>query len=248
MIKDYSVYEMSVREKAIFCFFGYVAIAAAVHLFYNSIFLSLLSGLSVVKLVPYGEKKLADRRMNVLNGQFKDMLYALSSSVASGRQMVEALIEAEEELSAMYGKDELIMKELRHMRISMMQNKESDKTLLKDFAARSKSEDINDFVNVYVICRSMGGDLERIITHTTEILTDKMAIDREIRALTAQKKVEGRIISLMPFLMLLMMNLFSYSYVEPLYTTAAGRILMTAALAATVWGIYLMEKISDVQI
>ena len=109
-------------------------------------------------------------------------------------------------------------------------------------------EYINDFVNVYVICRSMGGDLERIITHTTEILTDKMAIDREIRALTAQKKVEGRIISLMPFLMLLMMNLFSYSYVEPLYTTAAGRILMTAALAATVWGIYLMEKISDVQI
>ena len=162
--------------------------------------------------------------------------------------MGEALIEAEEELSAMYGKDELIMKELRHMRISMIQNKESDKTLLKDFAARSKNEDINDFVNVYVICRSMGGDLERIITHTTEILTDKMAIDREIRALTAQKKVEGRIISLMPFLMLLMMNLFSYSYVEPLYTTAAGRILMTAALAATVWGIYLMEKISDVQI
>ena len=102
--------------------------------------------------------------------------------------MGEALIEAEEELSAMYGKDELIMKELRHMRISMIQNKESDKTLLKDFAARSKNEDINDFVNVYVICRSMGGDLERIITHTTEILTDKMAIDREIRALTAQKR------------------------------------------------------------
>ncbi len=72
----------------------------------------------------------------------------------------------------------------------MIQNKESDKTLLKDFASRSRSEDINDFVNVYVICRSIGGDLEKIITHTTEILTDKMAIDREIKALTAQKKVE----------------------------------------------------------
>ena len=29
-------------------------------------------------------------------------------------------------------------------------------------------EYINDFVNVYVICRSMGGDLERIITHTID--------------------------------------------------------------------------------
>ncbi len=248
MIKDYSVYEMSVREKFVFCVGGYAVIAAAIYLFYNSVILSLLSGVSIIRLIPYGEKKLAARRMESLNDQFKDMLYALSSSVAAGRQMGEALIEAEEELSAMYGKDELIMRELRHMRISMIQNKESDKTLLKDFASRSRSEDINDFVNVYVICRSMGGDLEKIITHTTEILTDKMAIDREIKALTAQKKVEGRMISLMPFLMLMMMNVFSYSYVEPLYITAAGRILMTAALAATVCGIYLMEKISDVQI
>ena len=248
MIKDYSVYELSRKEKIVFCSAGYAAIAVAVYLFYNSLMLSLLTGALVVKLIPYAESRLAAKRMDVLNEQFKDMLYSLSASVASGRQMGEALIEAEEELSAMYGRDELIMVELRHMKISMLRNRESDKVLLKDFASRSGSEDIRDFVNVYVICRSMGGDLEKIISHTTEILTEKMAIDREIRAITAQKKVEGRIISTMPFLMLLMLNLLSYSYIEPLYTTVAGRILMTAALAATVYGIYLMEKLSDVRV
>ncbi len=248
MIRDYSVYELSLKEKLFFFCAGYAAIAAAVYLFYNSAALSLVSGILVVRLIPYVKRRMAARRMDVLKEQFKDMLYSLSASVASGRQMGEALIEAEEDLSSMYDKDDLIMRELRHMKVSMIQNKESDKALLKDFAARSKNDDINDFVNVYVICRSMGGDLEKIISHTTEILTDKMSIEREIRAITAQKKTEGRIISAMPFLMLLMLNIFSYSYIEPLYTTLAGRLLMTAALAAAAFGIYLMEKISDVRI
>lgn len=248
MIRDYSVYELSRKEKVIFYSAGYMCIFTAVYLFYRSILISLLSGVLIHWMMPFVRKRMAAKRMEVLNMQFKDLLYSLSASVASGRQMEEALIEAEEELSVMYGKGEPIMKELRHMKISMVENRESDKTLLKDFASRSKSEDINNFVQVYITCRNMGGNLEKIIGHTTEILTDKMNIDREIRAITSQKKTEGRIISVMPLLMLLMLNIFSYSYIEPLYTTVAGRMVMTAALAATAYGMYLMEKISDVRI
>lgn len=248
MIRDYSVYELSKKERLFFYWVGYVCIFVVVYLFYRSIVLSVLSGVLVYWMMPYVRERLASRRMDVLNMQFKDMLYSLSASVASGRQMEEALIGAEEDLSVMYGADEPIMKELRHMRISMTENRESDKVLLSDFAFRSKSEDINNFVQVYITCRNMGGNLEKIIGHTTEILTDKMNIDREIKAITSQKKVEGRIISIMPLLMLLMLNIFSYSYISPLYTTLAGRVIMTAALAATFYGMYLMEKISKIRI
>ena len=63
------------------------------------------------------------------------------------------------------------MKELKHMRISILENKESDKPLLKDFAEPTKCEDINDFVQVYVTCRNMGGDIEKMIEQTSEVLT-----------------------------------------------------------------------------
>ena len=94
----------------------------------------------------------------------------------------------------------------------------------------------------------MGGDLAKIIEHATNVITDKMTIEREIRVITNQKKMEGRLISLMPFVMLLAMNFLSYSYVEPLYTTIAGRIIMTAALVTIGAGIYLMEKLSSVEV
>lgn len=248
MIRDYSVYELSRKEQLFFYSVGYICIFTVVYLFYRSMILSVLSGILVHWGMPYVKERMAVRRMNILNVQFKDMLYSLSASVASGRQMEEALIVAEEDLALMYGEDQPIMKELRHMRVSMIQNKESDKVLLKDFAFRSKSEDINNFVQVYVACRNMGGNLEKIIGHTTEILTDKMNIDREIKAITSQKKVEGRIISLIPLIMLLILNLFSYSYIAPLYTSITGRMIMTAALAVIFYGVYLMEKISEIEV
>lgn len=248
MIRDYSVYELSKREKAVFYGMGYVCIFAVVYLFYHSLLLSIVSGVLVHFFVPCLKKYLAEKRGNTLNLQFKDMLYSLSASVAAGRQMEEAIVEAEENLSVMYGGTEPIMRELRYMKVNIVENKENDKLLLKDFAFRSKSEDIDNFVQVYITCRNMGGDLEKIIEHTTEILTDKMNIEREIKTITAQKKMEGRLISLMPFAMLLMMNIFSYSYIAPLYETAVGRVIMTGALGAMAGGIYIMEKLSEIEI
>ena len=248
MRTDYSVYELSKRERLGFCLAGYVCISVTVYLFYHSVMLAALSGALIHWGVPYFAKYLADKRKNALALQFKDLLYSLSASVAAGRQMEDALIEAEGNLSVSYDKDEPIMKELRHIRIAITENKESDKLLLRDFAFRSKSEDINNFVRVYITCRNMGGNLGKIIAHTTEVLNDKMSIEREIKTLTAQKKTEGRIISIMPLLMLLLLNVFSYSYIAPLYTSFAGRIIMTAALAAICCGIYLMEKISEIQV
>lgn len=248
MIKDYSVYELSRKEKIIFYLGGYICIFIVVYLFFHSLLLSGLSFALMFYFSPFINKYLVQKRMDSLNMQFKDMLYSLASSVAAGRQMEQAIIEAEENLSNLYDRNEPIMMELRYMKKSITENKESSKFLLKDFAKRSKNEDINNFVQVYVTCRDMGGNLEKIIEHTTEILTDKINIDREIKAITAQKKTEARIISMMPIAMLLALNIASYSYISPLYETAAGRFIMAGALAATIYGMYLMEKISDIKI
>ena len=248
MIYDYSIYELSQKEKTAFYLVGYCCIALTVFLFYHSLILSVASGVLIKFVQPFYEKFMARKRMQELELQFKDMLYCISASVAAGRQMQEALVEAEENMSVMYDAGKPIMVELSHMRKCILENNESDKTLLEDFARRTKSEDVNNFVQVYVTCRSMGGDLEKNIARTSTILTDKMNIEREIRALTAQKKLEGRIIALMPLAMLLSLNIVSQTYISPLYTTLTGRLVMTGCLAMAVYGIWLMEKFSTIEL
>ncbi len=248
MIYDYSKYEMNETEIIIFYAAGYCCIAMIVFLFYHSVILSLLSGILIRYVRPFYEEFMVRRRMQDLAVQFKDMLYCISASIASGRQMAEAIIEAEENMSVMYAQDTPIMAELTHMRKCILENNESDKVLLEDFARRTKSEDINNFVQVYATCRNMGGDMEKIISRTSNILTDKMNIEREIKAITAQKKLEGRIIALMPLAMLLSLNLVSGSYIAPLYETILGRVIMTGCLLACAYSVWLMEKISTVEL
>lgn len=248
IIRDYSIYTMSQREKVLFFCGGFACISIVVYLFYHSFIAALIAGTAVFKLTPLYCSFMVQRRMNTLDIQFRDLLTSLSASVAAGRHMADAICEASENLALMYGSDEPIMVELKHMKRSICENNESDKVLLADFAERTGNEDINNFVQVYSTCRSLGGDTEKIIARTSEILTDKMNIEREIRAITAQKKLEGRIISLMPLIMLLMLNIVSPAYISPLYSTLMGRLLMTGCLVASVYGIRLMERIVTVDL
>ncbi len=248
MISDYSVYELSKKERAVFCSIGYSCIFAGTFLFYRCVPVSALSGALVILLLPRCASELAQRRREDLNRQFRDLLYSLSSSIAAGRQMREALFEAEETLAILYPPQAPIMEELRHMNKSMKENNESDRRLLADLADRSGCEDIRSFVQVYLTCRNMGGDLEQIIAHTSNIIVQKMEINGQIQALTAQKKTEGRMISLMPFAMLLGLNLLSPAYVQVLYHGLAGRMIMTGCLGGVIFGILLMERFSDVSI
>ena len=79
MIKDYTKYELTGREKRIFYFAGYGTVFFVVYLFYHSILLSH-QGCLVYFLQPLVERQLAERRMNLLTVQFKDLLYSLSAS------------------------------------------------------------------------------------------------------------------------------------------------------------------------
>ena len=246
MAHDYSDYELSRRELILFSLVGYGCIFGIVYLFFRSIVVSAAAGILIRFCLPRYRQRRADRERKTLNMQFKDMLYSLSSSVAAGRQMEEAILEAGENLAAIYPPDAPISRELSHMKRGIEENNENDRSLLADFARRSGCEDINSFVQVYLTCRSMGGDLERIIIHTAKIMTDKMEINEQIAVLTAQKKLEGRIISVMPLVMLAALNLISPSYISPLYTTVAGRGIMALCLVGTAAGVWLMEKMTDV--
>ncbi|MDO5490908.1 MAG: type II secretion system F family protein [Bacillota bacterium] len=246
-IDDYRNYELSRRQLFIFCSAGYGVLFGVIWLFFHSLLLSLLSGALIWRFLPACCRHLARRRRRELLRQFRNLLYSLSSSVAAGRQMEEAILEAEESLSFLYGEDTPLMTELRHMGRSIRENNENDRRLLTDFARRSGCEDINSFVQVYLTCRSMGGDLARIIAHTSEVMAERMEIEEQIAVLTAQKKLEGRIISLMPLAMLLMLNLLSPSYIDVLYTTPAGHILMALCLGGIAAGVVWMEKLTDVE-
>lgn len=245
---DYSEYRLSGKETITFLVAGYMVTFTVIFLFYHSIAFSLAGGiLPYFALRNYRQWK-AEKRRTLLTIQFKDLLYSLSASIAANFQISEALANGLESLRMLYDESTPLISELKYMVKNISENRESDIQIFLDFAKRSHCEDIDNFVQVYMTCRTMGGNLEKVIKSTTEIIVDKINIESEIRTLTAQKKFEGKIISMMPFAILLLLNLFSPDYLEPLYTTLTGRIVMTAALGGLVFAFFLTERLTAIEV
>jgi len=128
------------------------------------------------------------------------------------------------------------------------ESRASEDQLIKDFAYRSGIEEIINFADVYAICRTTGADVGQVVLKASEILVDKMSIVKEIKTITAQKKFEARIISLMPFVLIIFLNFVSPVYLTCMYQTLAGRLIMTIALAGIAISYYIMNIITEVEL
>lgn len=239
----YSDYTLSQQEKIKFFFFCGMGLIAISYLFYHSIILSLFfSGFAFAGLQPY-RSYLADKRRKELKEQFRDVLYSLSASISAGRQMPEALYEAEQSLRLIYGGDALIVLELADMVKRLREYREAEEEILKEFALRTCIEDISDFIDIYLTCRQTGGDMIRVLTKASEIIMDKITIEKEIRTITIQKQFEAKILTTIPFFILLILQIFSPDYLCVMYEGLQGRILMTFAMigigAAYFWSMKL---------
>jgi len=229
-----------------FCI-GYAIFFLIGQIFYaNSVF-SGVCGLMIFLLVDKYKEHIKAKRIRILRNQFCDLLYSLSASIATGRQLSGALQEAYKDLGYVYQPNTPMMEELRYMTKSIADNRESEESLLAGFAQRTEVVDIRNFVDVYLSCRVTGGDMNQVISNASQILLEKMAIEREIKVMTSQKQFEGKIISAMPVLVIVFLNLVSPDYLENLYMTLAGRVIMTVALIGIATAYFLTEKITNIE-
>ena len=218
------------------------------YIFYHSVPVSLFSGILIPVCLRYYAAEMAEKRRDLLALQFRDFLYSLSASFSAGRYMRDALCEARDNLRLMYDEGSPMLMEISDMLNKIDGSREPEEEVLKDFARRSSVSDIQSFVDTYLISRKTGGDINGVITKASGMLIEKIGIEREIKVLTSQKRFEGKIISAMPVAVILFLNVVSPAYIEPLYTSLTGRVIMTAALAGIVVSYYMTMKLTRIQV
>lgn len=227
------------------CLFQIVVIAI---IFYKSIW-AVAFGLFVLPIwVKLRLSRLISEQKTELTHQFRDMLYSVSASVSAGRHLPEALFAARENMKLIYGDQGLIVQELNTIVKGLYESKESEEQVLMSFAKRTGIEDIEDFVEIYLTCRSTGGDLEGIIIKTANVIMEKITIQREIQMLTAQKKFEGKLLMALPFIVIGFLELSSPEYLSVMYETIQGRIMMTAALIGICLAYVISSKVTAIDI
>ena len=156
--------------------------------------------------------------------------------------------EAVEALEGIYRGRCALSERLEYMLRQIRDTGDTDISVWEEFATRTNVAEIEEFTQVFRVCRDTGGDLIKAADRAASIITDKINIENEIRAMSAQKKTEGKLITVMPVVLILFLSVVSPEYIEPLYGTTAGRIVMTAVIIIMVFAYVLVERITAIEV
>ena len=113
---------------------------------------------------------------------------------------------------------------------------------------RSGIEEIQSFSRYLRVAKRSGGELVSIMNRTADSIRDKIQLHEEIRTMTASRQFEQKIMNLLPFLIILYIDITSPGFFDLMYTTAIGQILMTGCLAVYVLAIWLAARMLDIKL
>ena len=245
-ITDYRIYLLTETEKRLAAGAMVLALLAIGLIYFKSPLPVLLLPLFLKRGWSIYAASCRRKRQKTLLREFRDFLFSLSASFATGRHMTEAMKEAELALGNIYGETGLMSREIRYMLKAIEETGQSDQKVFSDFAGRTGLEDIQLLAEVYSACRETGGNMAAAVNKAAALLTEKINIEMEIQTMLSQKKLEGTIIAVMPGVMILFLLWMSPEYLSPMYDTMAGRLLMVLALGLNGFAYFWMEKMTDV--
>ena len=245
---DYDTYVMPLKEKLLCIFMACTAIFATGYIFYRSILLSLLLTPFALLYPGFRTKEIIKKRKNELNLQFREALYSLSSSLSAGKSIETAIKGSLKELSIQYpNNDTYILIELEQISRRIEMN-ETIEEALADFAARSHLEDIINFSDVFAICKRTGGNLVQVVKNTAEIISEKIDIRQEINLMLMEKRLEHKVLNLMPVLIVLLLSASAEEFMAPVFSEPLGRVAMTFSLVLFGAAYFVSKKIMDIEV
>ena len=241
----YDYYYMTLAEKLLYSLLGAVGAGAVGFIFYRSLLISVLFTPLGLLFAGYMNKTLIARRKRQLMLQFKDMLYSLSSAVGSIENAVEITWRDMQQQYGTEGVDIVQELELMVSKLAINQNIEE---VFADFGLRSGLEDIQNFANIFEISKRTGGNLVDIIRKTSATITEKIDVKLEMDTLLSGKKMEQKVLTVIPIVMVLILTEATGGFMDVIFTTMAGRITATITLVMIAVGYFWSKKITDIDI
>ena len=244
---DYKRYRLSKKEAAIVILESIAISVLISKLFFDSFWgMTASPAILLIMWKKTIEQKLEERNKKVAM-EFQTMLKNVSSSLLAGLSLENAFVEAEKELKQMYGEKSYMFLELQNINKKVGMNIPLEEPL-EDLAERTGIEDIYNFIDILSFAKRAGGNFVEIIDNTINKMWAKYETAREIDVAISAKKLEQKVMSVIPVVLLAYMKLTSAEYMSVLYGNVAGVLFMTVCLLAYGGAIYLAGKILQIKV
>ncbi len=204
---------------------------------FSPILLGILGGLAPIMYLRGKRFK----RLQRFTEQFPDALDMISRSLKAGHSFTAAM--------------QLVASEMADPVSSLFKTAYDEQALgvstreaIANMTERMDSTDLKFFVMAINIHREVGGNLGEVLERLAKTIRERITIRRQVRVYTAQARLSGYILAVVPIFLAIVFYYMSPGYIEELFDAEVGRYAIVAAIAAQVTGFLVIRKIVNIRI
>lgn len=181
------------------------------------------------------------RHKQKFNSQLLDTIMILASCLKGGLSLLQALEVLIEEVPAPMSQEIGLVVRENKMGVPLEDS-------LVHLNQRMESEELRLVVNSILVARETGGDLTKVLSRLTTTIRDNTKLKDSIKTLTMQGRMQGIIMSFLPFGFIWWVMVFNREHFDVMLNTEQGRMLLFAAVILQAAGMILIKKFSTIKL
>jgi tight adherence protein B len=213
--------------------------------FWPSIFTGLFFGITI-SIVGWSVPKIMlksmwEKRCNRLVNQMVDGMTIMGNGIRSGLSITQTMERVVQNMNGPLPQELNLV--LNKVRLGL-----SVEEALNEFGDRIPRQDVQMFVTSVNILKETGGNLAE--TFETIVLTvrERQKIEKRIEAMTTQGMTQAVILTLVPFILLIVFLMIDPTFVKPLFTKPLGWVFLIVMLGLQVIGGVAMKKVVTIKV
>ena len=186
-------------------------------------------------------KWLDQRRREKFNAQLPEALATMSNALRAGFSIAQAFDSVVEQGEKPMSEEFAILQQ--QLRVGM-----SFESALESMSERVGSDDLTLVTTAILISRKTGGNVTEIFDKISETIRGRMKIERKVKTLTAQGRLQGIIVSAMPILLGIAMCVLKPKLMIPFLTSMTGILCVAVMTVLIVLGWVMIRKIIKIDV
>lgn len=181
------------------------------------------------------------KRRRKFNEQLPEALATMSNALRAGFSVSQAFDSVAGQNIQPMSEEFAILQ--RQLRIGM-----PFEQALSSMADRVGSEDLSLVTTALLISRRTGGNVTEIFDKISETIRGRMKIERKVRTLTAQGRMQGAIVSAMPLVLGVAMTIMKPGMMIPFLCSFAGVVSVAVVVLLVAAGWLVIRKITRIDV
>jgi tight adherence protein B len=206
---------------------------------------SLLVAFAVAIAIPLGVRSLLKRQLarqrKLFSEQLPDNLQVLASALRAGHSFIGAL--------------SVVVNDAPEPARSEFQRVLADEQLgvpidqaLHVVSERMESRELEQVALVAALQRETGGNTAEVLDRVTDTIRERFELRRTVQTLTAQGRMSRWVLTALPIVLLLIITLINPGYMDVMYHSQAGKVLLVLGAISVTAGSFVIKRIVNIKV